>query len=314
MSAVPPGDLAQPESETLRPRGRQAARGRERRTVDGASTKLGQNAAEFEMPRDAEAGASDMPCFRRLPGPSFFRGAAAPRPDTVHERTPARPAHADRQGAEGSAEALESGAAVLRNVYPRFLLVCVFVAGFVAGGGVTFIARDDAMGRGDGGFSHIATPSGWPEPGASAGVSVGRRTSEHGDGAIDSSIIDKDLSSDTPPPPGAEPSDVDVPGAASLTASAADASAMMDRLEREIFQRQFDQPQADNALDTYRQIAAQSPDDAARAGRRLGAALWSAADSARASGHWDDALHYLDILKTLPPSPPAPVATARSAR
>lgn len=90
------------------------------------------------------------------------------------------------------------------------------------------------------------------------------------------------------------------PAAAGVT----ERSSMMHRLERQIAQRRLDRPDGDNALDTYRRIAAQWPDDAPAAGRSLSAALWFSAEDARAAARWDEALHDLEMLKTLPAALP----------
>ena len=67
----------------------------------------------------------------------------------------------------------------------------------------------------------------------------------------------------------------------------------------------MDRPAGNNALDTYRQIVALAPHAPAtlQLGDRLSVKFWSLATQARATEQWDDALHYFEILKTLPAVP-----------
>jgi hypothetical protein len=73
----------------------------------------------------------------------------------------------------------------------------------------------------------------------------------------------------------------------------------------------LEQPTGDNALETYRQLVAIAPHAAATGelGDRLSVKFWTLAIQARAAEKWDDALHYFDILKTLPAVPLAAMAT-----
>jgi hypothetical protein len=84
-------------------------------------------------------------------------------------------------------------------------------------------------------------------------------------------------------------------------------SALEEQLDRQFAEGRLDQP--DNALDTYRKMAAIAPNDPATIalGGHLSAAVWSLADRARKDARLDDAVHYYGILKTLPPLPLAAI-------
>jgi hypothetical protein len=98
---------------------------------------------------------------------------------------------------------------------------------------------------------------------------------------------------------------VDAAKAGPATAAPADTSALAAMFERQLAAGRLDQPDIDNALETYRQIAAVAPQDPAttRLGERLAAAFWTRANEARAAKRWDDALHDFARLKALPPIP-----------
>jgi hypothetical protein len=98
---------------------------------------------------------------------------------------------------------------------------------------------------------------------------------------------------------------VDAASAPSATAGHADTSALVAIFERQLAAGRLDQPSIDNALETYRQIAAIAPQDpaTARLGERLAASFWARANEARAAKRWDDALHDFALLKALPPIP-----------
>jgi TPR repeat protein len=85
----------------------------------------------------------------------------------------------------------------------------------------------------------------------------------------------------------------------------ADISALTAMFERQLAAGKLDRPDIDNALETYRQIAAVAPQDPAttRIGEHLAAAFWTRANEARAAKRWDDALHDFAQLKALPPIP-----------
>jgi hypothetical protein len=102
-----------------------------------------------------------------------------------------------------------------------------------------------------------------------------------------------------------EPQRADAASVPSATAGHTDTSALVAMFERQLAAGRLDQPEIDNALETYRQIAAVAPQDPAttRLGERLAAAFWTRANEARAAKRWDDALHDFAQLKALPPIP-----------
>jgi hypothetical protein len=80
----------------------------------------------------------------------------------------------------------------------------------------------------------------------------------------------------------------------------ADLPWLVEQLERQIAAGQLETPIGDSALETYRRmltVSSQHP-GTAFAGQRLSSALWSRAMDAKSAEHWDDAIHYLDILDT----------------
>jgi hypothetical protein len=102
-----------------------------------------------------------------------------------------------------------------------------------------------------------------------------------------------------------EPRRADAAGVPSATAGPVDTAALVAMFERQLVAGRLDQPDIDNALETYRQIAAIAPQDPAttRLGERLAAAFWTRANEARAAKRRDDALHDFAQLKALPPIP-----------
>ncbi|HTV38620.1 MAG TPA: hypothetical protein VMF12_19480 [Xanthobacteraceae bacterium] len=102
-----------------------------------------------------------------------------------------------------------------------------------------------------------------------------------------------------------EPRRADIAAVPSATAGHVDTSALVVMFERQLTAGRLDRPDIDNALETYRQIAAVAPQDPAttRLGERLAAAFWTRANAARAAKRWDDALHDFAQLKALPPIP-----------
>jgi hypothetical protein len=86
--------------------------------------------------------------------------------------------------------------------------------------------------------------------------------------------------------------------------------SLAEQVARQITVGQLEAPAEDNALETYRRmvaVSAQHP-GTVLAGERLSAAFWSRAMDAKKTQHWDDALHYLDILDTLPLLPAAAIS------
>jgi tetratricopeptide (TPR) repeat protein len=102
-----------------------------------------------------------------------------------------------------------------------------------------------------------------------------------------------------------EPRRADGAGVTPATAGPVDTAALVARFERQLATGRLDQPDTDNALETYRQIAAVAPQDPAttRLGEHLAAAFWTRANEARAAKRRDDALHDFAQLKALPPIP-----------
>ena len=87
-------------------------------------------------------------------------------------------------------------------------------------------------------------------------------------------------------------------------------TALGKQVDRQFVDGHLDQPAGDDALETYRQIVAIAPHAAATGelGDRLSAKFSSLATEARATEKWDDALHYFEILKTLPAVPLAAIS------
>jgi tetratricopeptide (TPR) repeat protein len=155
-----------------------------------------------------------------------------------------------------------------RQVPRFFLLALTFAAGVAAGGVGLYLLHAD-LPVGFGRFE----PRRAPAPTANAGHALGSRS---------------DAASAAPAPVG--PTDI---------------SALTAMFERQLAAGRLDQPSIDNALETYRQIAAAAPQDPAttRLGERLAAALWARGNEARAAKRWDNALHDFALLKALPPIP-----------
>lgn len=84
--------------------------------------------------------------------------------------------------------------------------------------------------------------------------------------------------------------------------STATLAALVNQGERQIAEHRLEAPAGDNALETYRRIAAKSPESAeARAlGEHLSLAVWSLGIAATQRGDWAEATRYFDIVKALP--------------
>lgn len=250
-----------------------AAAGGLRQAPATEASHLFRPAAEGSCDWATESG--EMPSFHRLPDSAFFRPGPALETSTGPDLSQSPPhAVAACREAGGGAQASHGDTAASPRLRP-LLLACLFGAGMATGIGVAHVMGDAAIGTGIGAA----------EPVAAALKPSERRTGDGLTRGTDVSRGDRD--------------------AAQPLSGVTDLSAMMDRLRRQITEDRLDQPQGDNALDTYRQIAARSPNDAARAGQPLSAAFWLKAESARAAAHWDEALHYLNVLKTLPSAIPA---------
>jgi TPR repeat protein len=90
-----------------------------------------------------------------------------------------------------------------------------------------------------------------------------------------------------------------------------DLSALIDKAERQIAEHRLETPLGDNALETYRRIAARSPGslEMLTVGEHLSLALWSLGAAAMQRGDWAEATRYFDIIKTLPVPRSAPAST-----
>jgi hypothetical protein len=84
--------------------------------------------------------------------------------------------------------------------------------------------------------------------------------------------------------------------------SAATLAAFVEQGERQIAEHRLETPAGDNALETYRRIAAKLPESAETRslGEHLSLAFWSFGVAATQKGDWAEATRYFDIVKTLP--------------
>lgn len=84
--------------------------------------------------------------------------------------------------------------------------------------------------------------------------------------------------------------------------SAATLAAFVDQGEHQIAEHRLETPPGDNALETYRRIAAKLPESAEThaLGEHLSLAFWSLGVAATQRGDWAEATRYFDIVKTLP--------------
>jgi hypothetical protein len=80
---------------------------------------------------------------------------------------------------------------------------------------------------------------------------------------------------------------------------------LLRRAQGELVERQLERPPGDNALDSYRQLRAKWPEDkrVAQFGGAIGLAFWSLGKAAQTTGDWNTALHYFEIVNSLPPLP-----------
>jgi hypothetical protein len=103
-----------------------------------------------------------------------------------------------------------------------------------------------------------------------------------------------------------------------LTATSGDSELgpLLQRARGELAAHKLEQPPGDNALDSYRQLRAKWPDEkrVAQFGGTIGLAFWSLGNAAQSAGDWKKALHYFEIVNSLPPLPlgslPAPAAAS----
>jgi hypothetical protein len=103
-----------------------------------------------------------------------------------------------------------------------------------------------------------------------------------------------------------------------LTASSGDSALepLLQRARGELAAHKLEQPPGDNALDSYRQLKVKWPDEkrVAQLGGAIGLAFWSLGNAAQSAGDWNKALHYFEIVNSLPPLPlgslPPPAAAS----
>lgn len=207
---------------------------------------------------------------------------------------------------------------------PTALLVFIFVAGAAAGlagaylvsasGGVSRLLIDHPP------FAPVAAVSGRDHAydmhniGVSAHPQVDRNFLSATAGESSTSSVDSFAAvtgpggvSNTTAPQSFRPT---APGesesnAAGQPATDADVAALIARGERQIAEHRLEEPAGNNALETYRRIAAMHADgqEGRQFGEHLSAAFYLSAATAMREKHWNEALHDFDVLKALPPVP-----------
>jgi len=246
-----------------------AGPGKERHVAAEADASPAEEPASEASP-GMDVPSAELASFRpRLPSPRQHDASASPiSVSRVMPRATA-PSDAPRAPAEMPAD---PGLARLQpppRPAPRFfLLALTFAAGIVAGGVGLYLL-------------HVDLPLGF-------GRFEPRRALAPAAKVAHTAGIGADAAG---PPP--------------ASAGHVDTSALVAMFERQLAAGHLDQPDIDNALETYRQVAAVAPADPAttRLGERLAAAFWTRANAARAAKRWDDALHDFALLKELPPIP-----------
>ena len=88
-------------------------------------------------------------------------------------------------------------------------------------------------------------------------------------------------------------------------ASDAELSALLQKAKRELAERKLEQPPLDNALESYRLLSSRWPREkgVTELGGAIGLAFWTMGNEAKAAGNWQQALHYFELVNTLPPLP-----------
>jgi hypothetical protein len=89
------------------------------------------------------------------------------------------------------------------------------------------------------------------------------------------------------------------------SSDASELETLLQRARGELAARKLEQPLGDNALDSYRQLRVKWPEEkrVAQLGGAVGLAFWSLGNAAQSSGDWNKALHYFEIVNSLPPLP-----------
>jgi hypothetical protein len=186
-----------------------------------------------------------------------------------------------------------------RSVPQRLLLACAFAGGVAAGVGATYLVRANLpLG------TQLQTMQRTEAPVAD----VARRPD------VEASRFPADVLSGPPRPIVEGMSRASGDPSRALIMDSREVSALREQLARQFDEGRLDQPENDNALETYRKIAAIAPNDPAtiELGGHLSAAFWSLAKRAREDARLGDALHYFGILKTLPPVPLAAIFPKQS--
>ncbi|HZB93215.1 MAG TPA: hypothetical protein VE397_17345, partial [Stellaceae bacterium] len=84
-----------------------------------------------------------------------------------------------------------------------------------------------------------------------------------------------------------------------------DLETLLQRAQGELAAQKLEQPRGDNALELYRQLKAKWPEDkrVAALGGAIDLTFWSRGNAAQSAGDWGKALHYFEIVNSLPPLP-----------
>jgi hypothetical protein len=214
------------------------------------------------------------------------------------------------QDAEVQSAELPSFAPLPRPARPRgwsgsqlLVLVCAFAAGVAVGvGGTRLLDTDLSVGA----YLETMLRPQTPMPDMASARRSGVETSPLPAAAPPSSPY---LAVGEVPRDGAA-----APGSTDNPEVSSEVSALKGEVERQLAEGWVDKPEHNNALDTYRKMAAIAPNDPATIalGGHLSAVIWTLANRARSDARLDEALHYYGILKTLPPVPLAAILAKQS--
>ena len=210
------------------------------------------------------------------------------------------------QDAEVQSAELPSFAPLPRPARPRgwsafqlLVLACGFAAGVAVGvGGSRLLDTDLSVGAYLEAMQRTRTPM--------ADMASARRS------GVEASPLPAAASPGSPYPGVGEvrPDGTAAPGSSNNP----EVSSLRGAAERELVEGWVDRPEHDNALDTYKKMAAIAPNDPATIalGGHLSAVVWTLANRARKDARLDEALHYYEVLKTLPPVPLAAILAKQS--